>query len=255
MVQVMDSPPGSPIFVPPPPKSPPTAPANAPSATDGKAAPDAQLQPQQNLSQGPVSRDSAPGSSKDAPQDAATSQGDSTGPGSMPATNGLQPSSAVAEQGSDTPQNTHPQGQDRAQNGNSSGAHSSGQEGTGSEAQNVAASDRCTEAGAGKPEKAQKDTSGGNQGASPKTDAAVPSNGEVRKGIDPKNSSQIIKAGRPGTKSKQVSASQPEMASPRMQQALKEGHHLGRHISVVCELYGEAVLPWLGLDRVGGVFL
>lgn len=264
----MESPPGSPMFVPPPPKSPVTAPA---SSTDPPSAPEHVQQPhiqgvQLQAQAQPLTQSHPKGFTvpqqvlnhvTEASQSAALNT--TSGPthvGPVLRLNGLQTATPMAgEQSGPVVLCTTSALKDRAQIGNLQIEQSPEQDSIRQGQQDVPASCRPIAPGGHPPLQPQSRVKAANEASSPRMTATAHRNGDVVKGKPSQGSDRAKVIDLPSARCSQNSRAEQHGVSPGMQRALKESLNLGNHVSVVCELYGEAVLPWLGLDRVGGVFL
>lgn len=271
VVQVLDSPPGSPLFVPPPPKSPVPTPL---SGTGGQPA-----QPQHSQAQPHITRQDArphadarsqpPGSAAPNQHRAQTSgQPVSAGPApSAPSANASAMHNINGKQGEGAGclSNSHGQAapdsaphaaraahipQLKATNGHLAAGLTVAQKGAHETAS--IPGQPCSVRGNDVPHKTQPENTSAMPAMSPRRASSAHNTGSVPLDKVLKNKRTIEAA---GAQSSMHFSEAQQPADSGMQQALKEGHALGLHVAVVCELYGEAVLPWLGLDRVGGVFL
>lgn len=264
-VQGMESPPGSPMFVPPPPKSPvnasisstgfPAAPQHPQMAQATALQQEAQplIQPQQACSKLPQHATNQ--HIKEEPHTSvANPHLGAADLGSMQPLNGVHnPSAHVAVERSGAAADVATASvQARTQNGNMGLMQPAGQESV-IQGSQEAHSNQQPNVGNCMPPEPKTGHNAANQTTSPRTAATTHRNSDVNKAQPLPGGGRDVTVDPPRCSLNPDTVQQG--ASRRMQKVLKEGHNLGAHISVVCELYGEAVLPWLGLDRVGGVLL
>eukprot|EP00892_Ulva_mutabilis_P000237 jgi/Ulvmu1/10213/UM060_0013.1 len=262
--EAMESPPGSPLFVPPPPKSPVAASAPASAAQPFQAPPQAQApavprNPDARLHPPGAAVPSMPPSQAQAmPVAAAPVIPSQAANASLHHhSNGMQlPTEAKPGPAPDAAPGSAASGamavppQQMATNGHLGSASALGQKAA-NHMPAVAPLPIPSAKGNDMTHTTPSDNAAAKSTSSPRRMNSAPNNGCAPAEKAPKGG-----AAETGVAHSSVHRSAAQQAAdPSMQQALKEGHAMGVHVAVVCELYGEAVLPWLGIDRVGGVFL